>query len=503
MPRSPVNAALPAAVDGVLRGLAIMALALFGGLVLSARASAAPLGSPAVLSAVDVQSGPYSPGNPSAAYDSDLDRFLVVWASEHESAGTSAIWGRFVTPDGAPSGTAFKVANAKGAADGLDAINARVAYSAPLHRYLVVFNGQVPDSDTEILAQSLDAQGGKVGGVVAVSANTWGGTDQPQVVANDARSGFSVFYFASRDDVQVRSLFGNLVTASGVGPMKRLSPDNGVKYLIPTAAVNESNGEIALAMLIETDSQVTETGTGEVGVLRVSADLNAVGGVTRPLPVGQNLSYKPSIAWDATRNEYAVAWPRRTGTDAEIWAVRYSAALSELGTPQQISSTGPAGNTSLGTGIDSAIVASPTSDQYAAFWVGDASTDDQFEAYGRSLGGDLAPLADQVPLSTMAPGTTSPREVLTGALAYDEKRDRWLVPWAGKGANTGWQILGRLFEPVRPAPAAAGPAPVASAAPCPGQQLYVTRKGNQCAAVPAAKFSVGATAQGGRLLRCS
>jgi hypothetical protein len=467
-------------------------------------AAALPIGDRAQVSTVAVAPGSYSKGNPSAAYDADLDRYLIVWNSEQETAHIGQIWGRFVSPDGVPLGAPFKVARALPAAstDDARAFDARVAYSSKLRRYLVAFKGSVAPTDSEILYQWLDPQGTAIGATAALGKN-FTLPDAPQLAVNDARGSITVVWHAFSDADTADRVMANVLTGTSVGPATRLTPADGGLYAQPTIAIDPSTGELAVASL----DRPTTDGVGEVVVERFTPDLAPIGTGVRPLPLGTNPAHEVSIAWNAGVEQYAVAWTRIAGGDSEVWVARYDRTLQLVGAPTRISQMGPDGAPDYGApdGLTiSATGATAAQDQYGVFWVGDSSdashANNQFEIWGRPLGPDLTPAAEQVDLSGMGPlpGTAVDTANLTNAVAYDTKRDRWLVPWSGQlAAGGGLQVFSRVFEPVRPA-AVTATAP----SPCPTSQAYVTKKkGTVCANAAAAKFSVGAAAKGGRLLR--
>jgi hypothetical protein len=471
------------------------AVGLVLALCVPAAAHAGPIGEQTlVASGLQSSGGPI--GNPAAAYDAVLDDCLIVWSSDHESPGTGAIWGRFVTPDGVPLGTSFKIANVAGVADGRDAFNPRVVY-APLYRqFFVTFAGEVGrGSDLEIYGIWLDDQGERTTAVLPISQGTAGSADHPQVASNDKRGTVSVVYFASRPNTGTQ-VYAQLVTPAQIGIVNRISPTDAVVSAYPTIAHNQENGEALIAATTQPSGAPQEP-----VVYRVTQDLQVLGQGVRPVPAGTGSGHKPAVAWNPGRNEYALAWPRVIGDGAEIWVARFSADLKPLGAPAQITSIDPPGNQSgVGAGVDVGIAASKAADQYAVFWPADTSASDATsEVWMRSLGGDGAALDDPALLSTMgpAPGTALSRELLTGAIATDTTRGQWLVPWPGKTQAGGLNPT-QVGVFVRPAAAYAPPppptvVPTPPPSPCsPGMQPYSTRRGVRCGPPPVPAFSVSA-----------
>ncbi|MEH3054554.1 MAG: hypothetical protein PGN13_11200 [Patulibacter minatonensis] len=479
------------------RAIAALILVLGAAVTTAGPAQAGPIGAQAQVSTTIVNPGDRPAGNPAAAYDPTNDRFLVVWASEHEKPGTGAIWGRFVLSNGAPNGLQFKIANSGTGADGWPAFNARVAYSSKLKRFFVAFTGFWKDGDASIRYQWLDPQGRAIGGLGSLGPG-YNAPHVPQVVPNDMRSGVSVFWQATLTDDPVNRVLGTTVTATGAGPLKRITPANGT-YALPAAAAGPG-GEIGLAFSVALGSATK----GDLGVMRLTADLAPIGGIARALPAGANTTDRPSIAWNPVAAQWIVAWPHGTRSGVELHATRFAPNLTQIGAPLAISQMGPANAPAYGTGPDSSVATDPITGQSAMFWSGDTvdatHADGQFEVWGRTRSKDWDDDAPQSQLSAFGPlpGTASSNYLLTGAVATDTRRGRWLVPFVGKIGGGPLLIYTRLFEPTPPPPP---PPPVATPDPCPGQQQFTTRKGAVCGPAPVTEFGVGAVVKSRRVIR--
>ena len=108
--------------------------------------------------------------HPSIAYNSQNHEYLAVW--EAESSVTYEVWGRRVSSNGAPLGSAFRISPAG------QGSNPDVAYSSAANGHLVVW-----EHSPDVYGQRISASGAHQGSAFIIAHGTSGlsASDQPVV----------------------------------------------------------------------------------------------------------------------------------------------------------------------------------------------------------------------------------------------------------------------------------------------------------------------------------
>ena len=152
----------------------------------------------------------------------------------------------------------------------------------------------------------------------------------------------------------------------------------------------------------------------------------------------------PTVAYNATANEYLVAWIGEIGTtdDREIWGRRLSAAGARLGGSDdlQVSGMGPDGNPAYGA-LNPSIAYNPNANEYLVVWWGDDDTaplvDGEFEIFGQRLTAAGAPTGtDDFRISEQGADGNPASSVAFPSIAYNQTANEYLVAWQGEIGTT-------------------------------------------------------------------
>jgi hypothetical protein len=168
-------------------------------------------------------------GDPSVAYNSSTNQFLVVW-TDYRSGTDWDIYGQLVNANGSLSGSVLPISTA---ADGQSAPS--VAYNSSTNQFLVVWQDHRSGTDNDIYGQLVNSGGGLSGGNFFISNE---GHDQynPSVAYDSTTNQFLVVWQDHRSGATF-DIYGQFVDANGT-----LS---GSVLPISTAANNQAFPSIA------------------------------------------------------------------------------------------------------------------------------------------------------------------------------------------------------------------------------------------------------------------
>ena len=169
----------------------------------------------------------------------------------------------------------------------------------------------------------------------------------------------------------------------------------------------------------------------------------------------------PAIAYDPVTNEYLVAWSGDDDTGAlvedelDIYIQRLDSNGDPVGTNDlRISSMGPDGDPAYDA-LSPGVAYNSVDDEYLVVWSGDDDTgslvENEHEIYAQRItsGGAQTGVNDRR-ISAMG-GTGDPAfDALTPSVAFDRRRDRYLVVWSGDDDLGGrpddkFEIFGSLL----------------------------------------------------------
>ena len=356
--------------------------------------------------------------NPSAAFSPVTATALVVWSADDQQNDKYEIFGRFVGSDGIPRGGEFRIGTAGPPGDAKWwARDARVAYNSVANEFLVVWTSEEPpvDGDFEIRGQRVGATGLLLGASSRLSSMGPGdaafNAGQPQVVFNAQRNEYVVVWHGIDDarpgktEVWARRVAGETGVARGADT--RIS---SLRYASnwPTIALNATDNEYVVAWIGKNNPAAVSS--QRTFVQRLTADLALVGGNRQVIQIGE--THKPAVLHNPLVNEYLVAVAAVVGGDTEAYVQRLSAGGAEVGAGDaRISRMGPDGAPDYGLLVDIALGYSPARREYVVAWSGDTTSfglvRDENEVFGQALGDGAAQVGlDDFQISSMGPGGT-------------------------------------------------------------------------------------------------
>lgn len=267
---------------------------------------------------------------PGLAYNSSADQFLVVWEDYRGLVGFgSDVYGQLVNGDGSMTGANLIISTA----DDWQR-DPKAAYDPITDKYLVVWEDLRIDSDDEIYAQLVNADGSMAGSEFTVSSAT---NDQsnPEIVYNSSSSQFLVVF---DDDRLVESdvdIYGKLVNADGSmsGTDFPISTPSE-NQLIPVVAYNSTNNQF---LVVWWDKRNQDTNWGDIYARLVDGD-GTMDGSDFPISTTSNADqFSPAVAYDPNSNQYLVVWEHDV-YDTDIYGRLVNADQSFVGPEFPISS---------------------------------------------------------------------------------------------------------------------------------------------------------------------
>jgi len=298
----------------------------------------------------------YDARNPSVAYNSSNNEYLVVWYGDHNVGtleGEFEIWGKRINASNGQSiGSQFRISDMGPTANrSYDAIDPVVAYNSTNNSYLVVWRGEEGNlinaiGEFEIFGQQLSSTAAEVG-------------------SNDFR-------------------------ISDMGP----NGDNLFDAYSPALSYNSTSNEYMVVWYGDDNNASHVSGEFEIYGQRINALTGAEVGsndflITETGVAGfvTRSAQFPAITWNSALNQYLVVWSADPATGAyvgnefEIFGQTLSATGGSVGVGYfPISNMGPIGNNNFDA-FRPAVTYYPTENAYAVSWRGDTTFDGEFEIY--------------------------------------------------------------------------------------------------------------------------
>ncbi|MCP4407069.1 MAG: hypothetical protein GY807_04785 [Gammaproteobacteria bacterium] len=432
----------------------------------------------------------FSGVEPSVAYNSTDDQYMVVWWGDDDAATANnefEIFGQCIVTD---TGASVLTDNLRissmgtvGGTDGFNGLYPAIAYNSTENEYLVVWwgdddrdfgDGALIGDDFEVFGQIINADdctlkgtnftisdmGGTGVGVFGVDtthesapAVAYNSTDNEYLVAwhGDPVTSGEIEIFGQIlngdgtekvDDFRISSTPGANLAA--VSPAAAYNPDDG-QYLVVWWGDFDTNNDFEVyGQLVDADTD----GTGVSGsqLLRISS----MGGAANLTFIGRF----PDVAYNTIDQEYLVVWEGDdTGADDEfeIFGTILNADGSEKVATYKISEMGFADSTDADFGVRHDGTPGPTEDtgpavvynainnEYLVVWEADddenSLIDNEYEIYGQRLAGGTGAAVDgdsDFRISDM--GTTDGSTAFTAtypAVAFDSTADVYLTVWHG------------------------------------------------------------------------
>jgi len=427
--------------------------------------------------------------NPVIAYNSTDNQYLVVW--EDNGIGSEyEIWGQLINAaTGAEIGSDFEISDM-----GTDVSttfygkNPSVTYNATDNEFLVVWEGKdetIIDVryyfESEIFGQRISADGSEIGTndfvISDIGEVNWeGDAYEPKVVWNSVSNEYLVIFRGDdfgRDGggttlSEEFEIFGQRLDNTGneigtndflISDMYGLKVDGGVDAYFPDVAYNSTNNEYLVVW------RSTESLTNldlEIYAQRLGANGSELGTndfVISDMGPANDNSFEasaPSIAYNATNNEYLVVWygdDLGTSGAYEIHGQRLSNAGAELGTNDfRISDMGTSdANSNLSAYYPNIAYASSTN-EYFVVWYGDDDTaplvDGEWEVFGQIIkGSDGSEIGSDVRISDMGVDGDGVYDGKDNSVVFNSTDAELMVVWEGDDAvNGSYEIFGQLFS---------------------------------------------------------
>ena len=362
---------------------------------------------------------------PSVAYDSTNNQYLVVWRGTRIVA-EDEIFGQRVSATGTLSGSNFRISDM--GPDGNTSFQAQdpaVAYNSTADEFLVVWSGDddtapLVDDENEVFAQRVTSAGAEVGtndfrlsdmgpnGNTAYTASrpavaynstdneylvTWEGDDDTGSLVDDE---FEIY--AQRVSAAGAEVGTNDIRLSDMGPDGNSSFDAGAPQVAYNSTANQYlvvwQGDDNTAPLVDEENEI-------FGQLVTAAGVETGNNDFRISNMGTNGAAAldallPDVAYSVSNNEYQVVWQGDDDTaplvdeEFEIFGQRLTASGAEVGAnDQRISDLGPNGDTTFDA-FEPAVAFGTTNDEFFAVWHG---TDDiaplvpgEIEVFGQRIG---------------------------------------------------------------------------------------------------------------------
>jgi hypothetical protein len=342
--------------------------------------------------------------NPSVAYNSTDDQYLVVWSGDHGLDGEFEIWGQRL--DDSPLLDApFQISEMGPISSTLyGAFNPVVAYNSTENQYLVVWeadddSGGLLDDEFEIWARRLTATGELIDADNQRISDMGGIGDadydahHPDLVYNSSDNQYMVVW--EGDDTTAGmvndefEIWGQRLDAA-LGELSandfRISETGDANH--PAVAYNSTNNQYFVVW--------DTSGKFEIYGQRLSANGDKIG--TKGFHLsdsgdGVNTNYdalNPAVLYESATNQYMVVWQddELGAFDFEIWGQRLDAATGNMyGFDTRLSDMGAVSSKDYAAKTPAIVYSGESNNQYLIVWSGDDTTDDEFEIWGQRFAG--------------------------------------------------------------------------------------------------------------------
>lgn len=354
-----------------------------------------------------------------------------------------------------------------------------VAYNATNNEYFVVFERDLAvgstNTEVEIAGQRINASTGALnGGPIRISDMGSDGAVEfdafdPRVVWNATNNEYLVVWWGDDDtgalideEYEIYGQRINAATGAQVGTNDFRISQTGVDgnqlvdafdpYAVWNATANE--------YLVVWDADATDA-TFEIFGQRLSATGAEIGSNDFQISdIGATTgdgAFFPTAAWNATENEYLVAWEADPGTgglgaeEVEIFGQLLDSTGTEIGPDDfRISDLGADGNTSFNAFLPS-VAWSDSANEYMVVFVGDDNTgglvDGQFQIFGQRVSADGAPVGtNDFRISDSQPAGNAAADSFDAEIVWNSTLNEYLVTWEGEDV-TGPILTGLENEP--------------------------------------------------------
>ncbi len=347
--------------------------------------------------------------NPSVAYNSTDNEYLVVWQGDHNS-GTlvtteDEIWGQRINAStGALIGSMFRISTMS--TDGVNTYDAQtpdVVWNSTDNRYLVVWraddntNSSI-DNEYEIYAQLVTNTGTLSGSRLQVSS--MGGSN------------------------------GNITFGANTPSVSWSLTNN--KYFIVWSGDDNTNS------LIDNENEIFGQAISNTNTLSGSRiQISAMGGSNGSATYNATI---PDIAWNSANNQYLVVWRADDNTGSlidneyEIYGQLLTGAGATTGSRIRISDMGDDGNTAF-SASNPKVIYHTLLNEYWVTWHGDDNivcVDNENEIFGQRLTNTGTETGNNdFRISYMGTNGLTTLAANQPALAYNSSNPKAFVVWRG------------------------------------------------------------------------
>ncbi len=352
--------------------------------------------------------------DPTVAYNSTDNEYLVVWSSDDNSFsmvdGEYEIFGQRINAStGALLGGYFRISDAGGSGTSASrADNPAIVYNSTDNEYLVVWYADdtdqtgVVDNEKEIFGQRISSAGAELGtndfriSDMGPDGNSSYRSENPDVEWSSTNNKYLVIWRGQEADNEIK-IYGQFLTNAGAETGTNdflISPaSSSADIYDPAIAYNNNDNEF----LIVWDADATTPNKSRIYGNRIDCATEALIGndfLISHKVVGDASynSYYANVSYNSDKNEYLVVWRGEDNQDGmvdgevEIFAQRIDNDGSEIDSDVRISQNGGSGNTSFNADNPAAAYSS-TSDMTLIVWKGDDNTaplvDNEYEIFGQ------------------------------------------------------------------------------------------------------------------------
>ena len=366
-----------------------------------------------------------------------------------------------------------------------DAFDPSVAYNSTDNEYLVVWEGEGGiNSEFEIFGQRLASDGSEIGvndfqiSDMGPNGNTNYAAQEPFVVYNSTDNEYLVIWIGDDDTAPLVNdefeVFGQRLANDGteIGTndfrISDMGPDGNTAYgafiLEPTVAYNSNNNEYLVVWTGDDDTAPLVDNEFEIFGQRLANDGTELGtndfriSDMGPNGDGAYRAFYPGVVANPVFNNYLVVWMGEDDTapiapnEFEIFGQRISGAGSEIGTNDfRISDMGDLGD-------DDYVASSPsvtyntTNHEYFVVWHGDDNiaplVKGEIEIFGQRLSVVGTEVGDNdFRISDMGPnGASNDHRAFTPFVTYNATDNEYMVVWRGEDVMDNYQIYGQRLS---------------------------------------------------------
>lgn len=256
--------------------------------------------------------------HPAAAYSPTAGTYLVVWEDHHWGCGDNwDIYGRLAASDGTPQGGTFGISWDTWAGYDNHRLAPDVAYNSSANAYLVVLEYAYSDTDHDILARFVNADGTLPGSDFGI--HTTGAYQSRPAVAYDPVANSYLVVYEERvgsDEFAHMDIRGVVVSAAGVVGDPFAIATTSLDNLAPDVAYAQANNQY---LVVWQDERLAPAGFDILGQRVTGAGVLTGGQILVGCWDGEQLL--PRVAYAPDADEFLVVWEDHHWGEAAGWDI--------------------------------------------------------------------------------------------------------------------------------------------------------------------------------------